>query len=77
MKTIQQVWELLDKGETVYWKNTSYKVYISPQIENNEYQTNNFSNRNGMILSIRCISNYFGSIIEEKELPTLFTKKEL
>lgn len=71
--TIDKVWELLSQGKPVYWSNNSYKIYIESAIPENEYQQNHFSFKDGKVLSVRCISNHFGSILNESDLGNLFT----
>lgn len=68
--TIEQVWKAVEEGKTVTFKdNSSYKVYVEPA--QREYHLNHFTFKNDKVLSIRCISNYFGSIMDEKELKDL------
>lgn len=76
-KTIEQVWDAIDRGETVYWSNKSYALTI----EDSELAWRKkqgfkipFSNRNGKCLRVTCTSNYFGSLLEPKELSNLFTE---
>lgn len=76
-KSIDEVWSALDAGQTVYWGNESYKVYIEPDYlpqVTAVHKGRKFSARNGQLLSVRCISNYFGSIITPQCLGNLFTK---
>ena len=77
-KTIQDVWAALDQNETIYWHNKSYKVFIeqdlSPDITAS-YGPRYRISRNGQLLTIRCIENYFGSILHENEISSLFTEK--
>ena len=76
--TIEQVWKALDEGKTVYWKNEGYKVFIEdisrPGSDAGKFQIAHFSHRNGKMLAVRYISNYFGSIIHESDLSNLFVK---
>ncbi len=75
-KTIEDVWAAVDKGETVYWSNTAYKVYVEPDNSPETtkiYAPRKYVERNGKLLSIRCIENYFGGIIGRDELSKLFT----
>lgn len=82
-KTIDQVWEALDSGKTVYFNNESYKIYIerNPKTisgEKNPYyssESRSFSTRNEEMLAVRCISNHFGSVISPSDLSHLFIKK--
>jgi hypothetical protein len=74
---IEQVWEAVESGKTVYWHNKSYKVYIQEVTQNSfvtEYQTKHHTFKNGKVLSVRCISNYFGGLMDEKELSSLFVE---
>ncbi len=71
---ITEVWNALDNGITINWSNDGYKVYIENAIVDNEYQAKHFTNRNGKVLSIRFIENYFGSLIDESELNKLYVK---
>lgn len=73
-KTIKSVWSDLEKGVTIYWSHEGYKVYIEPQNQGCEYQANHFTNKNKKVLSIRCIENYFGGLITEPEIKSLFSK---
>lgn len=74
-KTIQDVWTAIDQGRTVYWSNKSYKVFVETDNEperTQEYSPRLLVERNGQLLSVRCISNYFGSILHESDLGSLF-----
>jgi len=71
---ISEVWADLDEGKTIHWTNDLYKIYISDAYPNNEYQSKHFTNRKGHLLSARCISNYFGSLLDESELSSLYSK---
>lgn len=74
-KTIQDVWAAVDAGLTVYWTSTSNKVFVVDNV-GDEKQKNVpcrlYSARNGKILDVRCISNYFGSVISPEFLSGLF-----
>jgi len=73
---IGQIWAALDKGLVVNYGNTSYKIYIEKVCTTSgstrDYQSVHFSVRNGELLSIRCISNYFGGLINESQLAECF-----
>lgn len=71
---IEQVWSELDKGNDVFWGHDGYKVYVSHVLNGSEYQLKHFSRRGTQILSVRCIANYFGSIMDESDLSKLFIK---
>lgn len=70
--TIQELWEKIERGETVFWANEGYKVYTEEAFC--EHQKQHFSHKNGKVLSVRFIENYFGGLIHESELTELFTK---
>ncbi len=72
-QSIAQVWKDLFNGCTIHWCNDSYKLYVEDAIPNNEFQRNHFTYNNGKILSVRCISNYFGSILDESEICKLYS----
>ena len=77
-KTIQDVWAALDQNETIYWHNKSYKVFIEQDLSPDRtvsYKPRQLIERNGQLLTIRCIKNYFGSILHESELSSLFSEK--
>jgi len=73
---IGQIWAALDKGLVVNYGNTSYKIYIEKVCTTSgstrDYQSVHFSVRNGELLSIRCISNYFDGLINESQLAECF-----
>lgn len=78
-KSVNDVWLAIDRGQTVYCHNKSYKVYVESNIGNDETRktpSRMFSDRNGQLLSVRCISNYFGSVISESDLNNLFIESE-
>lgn len=78
IKSIAQVWELLDRGETIYWSSEAYKVFVTRDTDphtTSVYEPRRLVSRNGYILDVRCISNYFGSILFESELNQLFVKE--
>ena len=73
--TLNEVWGAIDLGKTIYWGNKSYKITVEDS--NLDWRKENnlnvpFSNRDGKCLKITCISNYFGSLLNESELSSLF-----
>jgi hypothetical protein len=70
--TFDDVWNALDAGQTVYWYNTSYKITIEPC----QKTTNRETERNGKVLRVTCVSNYFGSLLKECELSNLFIEDD-
>jgi hypothetical protein len=70
---ISQVWDDINNNKTIYWENCSYKLYIEPINEKIEFQVNHFTANNGKVLSIRCIDNYFGGLIDIRELSGLYS----
>ena len=77
IKNIELVWALIQNGTTVYCSNKSYKVYVEENIgcaDHVNSAARQYSTKNGNLLSVRCIANYFGSIIRENDLSELFTE---
>jgi hypothetical protein len=70
-KNIHEVWTAIDQGETIFWSNESYKIFI----EDSRPENPEFSKRGPKLLSVRCIENYFGSVLHESEISQLFTKE--
>jgi hypothetical protein len=69
-KNINEVWDALDLGKTVFWVNESYKIYI----EDARPENPDFSKRGNKLLTVRCIENYFGSVLNEPEISQLYTR---
>jgi hypothetical protein len=76
-KNVDQVWEAINQGETVYWKNKAYKIYVEENSKNGFFyssEARQFSTRNEQMLSVRCIENYFGSVLSPNEISELFVE---
>ena len=77
---IKAVWEKIEAGETVYWANTGYKIYVEnvpmdlPDYFVTKFQVAHHTFKDGKVLSVRCIENYFGGLIAESELSKLFVE---
>lgn len=74
---LEQVWQALEEGKTVYWTNKSYKITIEPL--NREWRESNgfeipFSAKGEQCLRVTCISNWFGSLLDPSELNSLFVE---
>lgn len=77
IKTISQVWEIIDQGKTIYWSGDAYEVVVQPDHQPERTQSHEprrLIERNGELLEVRCMSNWFGSILHESELGSLYTK---
>ena len=75
-KNIDEVWAAVESGTMVYASNKSYAVVVEQVIGSERtvaYQSKHFSYRNGKVLCTRCIENWFGSLMHESELGSLFT----
>ena len=72
-KNITEVWKDMDAGINIYWGNHGYKVMVSEMLDGNEYQASHFTRRGNQLLSIRCIENYFGGLMQENEISKLFS----
>ena len=68
--TLNQVWDAVDQGLTIYWGNRAYAVYVEKA--DGEYQKNHFTNRNGKVLGIRYIETYWGGLMCPEEMSELF-----
>lgn len=71
--TIVEVWDKLDKNIAVYRKNVGYKVIIEEA--KSDYHRRHFTHRDGSVLAIRYVENWFGGLMYEEELDDLFTKE--
>lgn len=77
-KTIEQVWQAIDEGKTVYWSSDAYQLTIEPV--NREWRERNgfdlpFSTRGEECLRVTCMSNWFGSLLLENEMSNLYLKE--
>lgn len=79
-KTISDVWDAIDAGKTVCWSSEAYElVQVETMHEWRKEQgfKTPFSNRGDKSLRVTCIANWFGSLLEEKELSSLFVKGDV
>ncbi len=67
---ISEVWKDFSMGRTIYWKSKAYKLYASTA--DCDYQNNHFTNKDGQVLSIRCIENYFGGLMDIMAMDSLY-----
>lgn len=75
-KTAKQVWAALDRGQIVNWHHAGYKVYREKARAGCEYQNKHWTYREGYVLSVRCIENYFGSLMDPSDIRNLFSKSD-
>ena len=68
-KTTSDVWDSINKGHTVFYMNTSFKVYVE---DSTTAPNRIFSDRNGKLLSVRCIGNQCGSAMRPGDIAELF-----
>ncbi len=71
-KTIEQVWEAVEAGQVIYWVNKSYQVIAELDSVPHE---NLYSQKNGRMLRVTCMSNWFGSRITPNCLDSLFVEE--
>ena len=71
-KTMNDVWMAIYSGKTIYWSSMSYRVLVS---EDPCPEKKMSSNRGVHSLRVTCMSNWFGSRLDESELGALFTEK--
>ncbi len=80
IKTVEQVWSLIDQGKTVCCVNDAYQLTVEDTLidwrKRNGYEIP-FSNRDGKCLRVTCVSNWFGSLLLESELKNLYVKDVL
>lgn len=74
---INQVWAAIEAGKEVFWVNHAYHLTVEPV--NAEWRKSQgfdipFSAKGDKCLRVTCISNYFGSLLEETEIHKLFTE---
>jgi hypothetical protein len=75
--SVSEVWDAIDAGKTVYWSSKAYKVFVEPDLmpeRTKELDFRQYAERNGSILAVRYIENYFGSIISPYYIGNLFTE---
>lgn len=72
-ETIEQVWSDIDSGKTIFWSNELYKVIPETIIKDNSFQENHFTRKGNTLLSVRCIENYFGSVMDKTDLRGLYS----
>ena len=70
--TIEQIWDALDAGKTVYWENGLYQVKPVKMKSHNQYSE--VSKRDDEALRVTCTMNGFGSLITEGCLAKCFVK---
>lgn len=79
IKDLSHLWSLIESGVTVFWCNESYAITVEDSML--QWRTDNgfsapWSNKNGRCLRVTCTSNYFGSLLDEKDVSGLFYKQE-
>lgn len=70
--TIQEIWQAIDEGKKVFWHHDGYQVLVE-KATLNEFNKNSF--RDGKVLCIRYLENWFGGIIHDSELKDCFIKE--
>lgn len=76
-KTFEDVWQSLEEGKEVYWKNSAYRVIAEPDRLPNQTAYQLFrkrAERGGFILTVRYINNNLGSILMKQELGEVYVK---
>ena len=70
--TIKEIRQALKDGKEVTLKDSrAYKVYVEPAYREHHYAHFSYDAESNTVLQVRCISNYFGSIIDPSELDKL------
>lgn len=70
-KTLAQVWQAIDKGQTLIWCHDSYEVMVW---NDPVPQKDLFSHRDGKMLRVTCVSNDFGSRLTQADISCLKVK---
>ncbi len=76
MTSIKQIHDALKQGKTVYWANKSYEVKQRPiRKDFVDHDLNHETQIDGMLLDCRCVSNYFGGLLNESEVSSCFIEE--
>lgn len=70
METFADVWQAIDEGKKVYWKNKGYQVIVETVLPCHKPENVSM----GQALSIRYTQNWFGGFMVSSEIPDLFTE---
>lgn len=77
--TIDEVWQDLEQGKTIFWTNEAYKVYIQDarthECAGNDFDKNHFTFKNGKVLDVRYIQTFWGARMDQSDLLDLFSKE--
>ena len=69
-KTLDEVWTAINNGVKVFWMHEGYEVLVTPDpVPHKDL----YSHRNGNMLRVTYIQNWFGSRLVESELNNLYS----
>lgn len=71
--SIEQVYDAVRSGCVVHWGNTSYIVVLETP---NVLGACPWAEFQGKVLTVRCKSNWFGSVLELSEVSNCFIKQK-
>lgn len=70
-RTLQDLWNDIEAGVKVYWSNESYQVLV----QNDPVSCKDmFSHKDGKMLRVTCMSNWFGSRLDKNEITSCYRK---
>lgn len=72
-KTLAEIWAAIDAGRTVYWHSPTYQVLPEPDSVPHKHL---YSERDGIMLRVTCLSNWFGSRLEATEIGSCYVETE-
>ncbi len=62
--TLEQIWQAVESRKFVYWNNEGYIVHAVPAPQGSHSHP---THRNGKVLRVSFIANYFGSFLPPSE----------
>jgi hypothetical protein len=69
---LNEIWQAIDKGDTVCWYNELYQVKA---VDSNGSKYAKVTERNRKALRVFCIENDFGAYLTKTELSSCFIQK--
>ena len=66
---LSDIWKAIDEGKTVCWENESYEIH---PVDSNGSKYAKQTERGAKALRCSCVSNYFGSYLNEDEFSKCF-----
>ncbi len=67
-KSLEEIKAALLNGEEVYWSSALYEVHFVDNVDTH----NQYSRTNDKLIRVSCVTNYFGSLLQESEINSCF-----